>query len=618
MRYLLGLLLFCLLGNLEAQERPDWVKQRPVSSMHYIGIACVSKSEKDYMQKAKQNALNDLISEIKVNVASTSLLHTLEENDRVSSEYEENIRVEARESVENFKMRDSWQNDTEYWVYYELNKFDYEEMVEKRREKAVREGFDYWWQGESSRNRGDLTIALECYLKGLEAIRPAINEDLICSVEGKDMDVGHELYNSLLNLFRGINIRTTPGTVEGRAFQGIDAPVSVHVEREGVPLRNVALSCKFVSGDGVLSKELVTDESGNADLYIRNITSKQPSQEIVIVLNKSLFASLEKSVYKGMLKSVLEVMPKGRVNVSIEKMSVKAFLEVKDGADQVLKRVLSSLLTNSYFDLAESPSQADVLVLVKTEFRKGEEIPGEMYNLTAYYTTVNIDIVNNRSNADILHYGIDEMRSLSPAKNSLTAARNAAMTNVSKRLRQELGRELKRMNIDMLGDINPTPDRLKKKPVADVKPDVKVDPKPEEKKPEVKKPVIVVKPVEKKPVSKEPEYVECELIPNLFVRYVGKKDYGDKTILNLKVINKLEDDYTMNLVRYDVKIINEKGEEVKIERMKLGSSEDDHRVSATIVPDVETSLVLEIKKIQSAKLIQISDSKGTVKLRNLE
>ena len=85
MRYLLGLLLFCLLGNLEAQERPDWVKQRPVSSMHYIGIACVSKSEKDYMQKAKQQALNDLISEIKVNVVSTSLLHTLEENDRVSS-----------------------------------------------------------------------------------------------------------------------------------------------------------------------------------------------------------------------------------------------------------------------------------------------------------------------------------------------------------------------------------------------------------------------------------------------------------------------------------------------------------------------------------------------------
>ena len=58
MRYLLGVLLFCLLGNLEAQERPDWVKQRPVSSMHYIGIACVSKSEKDYMQKAKQQALN--------------------------------------------------------------------------------------------------------------------------------------------------------------------------------------------------------------------------------------------------------------------------------------------------------------------------------------------------------------------------------------------------------------------------------------------------------------------------------------------------------------------------------------------------------------------------------
>ena len=74
----------------------------------------------------------------------------------------------------------------------------------------------------------------------------------------------------------------------------------------------------------------------------------------------------------------------------------------------------------------------------------------------------------------------------------------------------------------------------------------------------------------------------------------------------------------MNLIRYDVKVVNEKGEEVKIERMRLGSSEDSHRVSATIVPDVEISLVLEMKKIQSAKLIQISDSKGTVKLRNLK
>ena len=112
------------------------------------------------------------------------MLHTLEENDRVSSEYEESSRVEARESGENVKMRGSWQSDTEYWVYDEVNKFDYEEMGERRREKAVREGFDYWWQGESSRNRGDLTIALACYLKGLEAIRPALNEDLLCSVEG--------------------------------------------------------------------------------------------------------------------------------------------------------------------------------------------------------------------------------------------------------------------------------------------------------------------------------------------------------------------------------------------------------------------------------------------------
>lgn len=38
---------------------------------------------------------------------------------------------------------DSWRSDNEYWVYYELNKDDYAALVEARRQKAIRNGFDF-------------------------------------------------------------------------------------------------------------------------------------------------------------------------------------------------------------------------------------------------------------------------------------------------------------------------------------------------------------------------------------------------------------------------------------------------------------------------------------------
>ena len=66
-------LLLTVSVSLVGQDMPDWVRQRPVSSLYYIGIGRADKTDKDYMQLAKQNALKDLASELKVQVSSNSL-----------------------------------------------------------------------------------------------------------------------------------------------------------------------------------------------------------------------------------------------------------------------------------------------------------------------------------------------------------------------------------------------------------------------------------------------------------------------------------------------------------------------------------------------------------------
>ena len=70
-------------------------------------------------QKAKQNALSDLVSEIQVVIAANSLLNTLGDDGNVKQTFAESIRTEARAEIENFRLVDSWRSDNEYWVYYE-------------------------------------------------------------------------------------------------------------------------------------------------------------------------------------------------------------------------------------------------------------------------------------------------------------------------------------------------------------------------------------------------------------------------------------------------------------------------------------------------------------------
>ena len=70
---------------------PSWVKEYPVSDSHYIGIGIADRNShpQDYIQVAQQNALQNLSSQIKVNISSQSVFLQM---DREYS-YEEAIQI---------------------------------------------------------------------------------------------------------------------------------------------------------------------------------------------------------------------------------------------------------------------------------------------------------------------------------------------------------------------------------------------------------------------------------------------------------------------------------------------------------------------------------------------
>ena len=619
--FILVISWFCFPLSGQQTNRPDWVKQHPVSGLSYIGIGMAEISGGDYQQKAKQNALSDLVSEIQVVIAANSLLNTLEDDGNVKQTFAESIRTEARAEIENFRLVDSWRSDNEYWVYYELNKGDYAALVEARRQKAIRNGFDFWYKGHITLQQGDLMTAVELFSNGMEAIRPVLNQELFCSYEGKTINLATELYAALAGVFDGITIVLNPATVSVTPFQGIREPIAIGVYRNGNPLRNIRLKAEFVSGSGDLSSMSPTDESGVAALYVRNITSKQAQQEIGISLIDDVFSLFRKGSYAALFKQMLSSLSGATLTINTAQTQTSAYVRSAQSDIEAVERTVKSLLNNHFFNVVASPSEADIIVTLDNKCRKGNTVPGELYNFIEFFSTLGIKIENNRTGQILLNYSINDERTLVPENKSASQGKNMAARELIKRLNREFARELKKITFDRTGKIPERQKMLSDVPVPVVGPSV-----PEkEADPVISVPVVVpeVIPAPLVPVkSAKPENqkaIRVEWLDGVFVEFGKLATLGDKSRIHLKIVNTNADDCEVDLYSGNLTVINEKGEESPIVSLKLGSKFNDRRVTALIVPDLPTEMVIEVSKLQSVALLQLKDFKNNiVKLRGLK
>ena len=118
--------------------KPSWLKTTPYQDGYYTGIGQSTKDgNNNYIQAAKKSALDDLVSQIKVNVSSTSVLNQLEVDKKLTEQYEQIIKTTAADEIEEFEMVDAWEDGRNYWVYYRLSVSRYRQIKEEQKRDAT-------------------------------------------------------------------------------------------------------------------------------------------------------------------------------------------------------------------------------------------------------------------------------------------------------------------------------------------------------------------------------------------------------------------------------------------------------------------------------------------------
>ena len=393
--------------------KPAWLRTTPYQDGYYTGIGhSVKSGDNNYVQSAKKSALDDLVSQIKVQVASTSILNQIEVDRKLSEQYEQVIQTTAADEIQDFELVDAWEDGNNYWVYYRLSIARYRAIKEEQKKNATILATDYLEKGRMAERADQRLQAMGFYFQALRSIEKYLGEPIRVSLEGRDVLLGNEIYSSLQLLLNKIKISVTPSELlvnrrVNQSGQSLVAMAEFHDLQK--PAKGIPLYAQFEKGSGILHSNLTTDEHGAAKLLINKIDSKALEQTISVKVDVDALSGSASSPIFTLVKKSLS-SPSAYVVLKVQRPVVYLTAEEKsfglDKANFQITSRLKNLLANNGFEFTETKRNADLWFDVRSDAEKGS-ITGSIY---VTYLTSSIKVVTVKEGKEIYETTLDRVK----------------------------------------------------------------------------------------------------------------------------------------------------------------------------------------------------------------
>jgi len=393
--------------------KPAWLSAKPSQPAYYIGIGHSKKNgNNNYIQEAKKSALEDLISEIKVNVSSSSILSSFENSSGFREKYEQIIKTTAADEIEEFEQMGTWDDPSNYWVYYRLSKNRYREIKEQQKRNAVILATDYLEKAQKSESEDERLQALGFYFQAFRSLEKYLGEAIVVTVNGKDILLVNEIYASIQALLDKIRLQVDPSEILiNRRLNQNDQTVNViaHYKDSGKPASFLPLSAVFMKGGGEVFPDYKTNELGSVKILINKITSRDLEQSVGVRLNIDAISGSGNSPVYNLISKQLQV-PTSQVLLKVQRPVAYMTADEKSfGQDkhnfQISNR-LKNLLANSGFEFTNNREAADLWFDVLANSEKGS-ISGSIY--ITYLTGV-IKVTALREGKEIYATTLDRIK----------------------------------------------------------------------------------------------------------------------------------------------------------------------------------------------------------------
>ncbi len=304
MKNLLHVVFFLLTSQAVLGQEPSWVTTRPNSSEHFIGIASASKNNSNYQKAAKKNALDDLLSEIRVTVQSVSILSQMDNNKVFTEEYQSIIKSTVADEIENLELVGTYEDEKDYWVFYRIQKVEYENQKQRNREQAQKMALQFFEKAKEVSLTKDYVTAIDFYLQSLLSIKSYWGENIEVNYQGKPMFLATEAYTQLQRLLDSIHLVSDVQTIQ---FSSRVENKQVLIQAKGtenIAIPKVPLLVTSLP-ERANAKNYFTNENGQASIVL-TLANSVTIDQVEVVLNLKNFSkgSSDDRFYQYLMQSL--------------------------------------------------------------------------------------------------------------------------------------------------------------------------------------------------------------------------------------------------------------------------------------------------------------------------
>jgi len=366
--------------------KPGWVRKRPVNAKYYIGIGMVRKADAgaSFAQEAKNKALADLSSEISITVSGEFVDKTAERSGLSEEDIRSEIRAETQAELEAYDAVDSWQNAAEYWVYYRLDKAEYEKARQRRKETRSRAALDLWEKGLKSEAEGDAATALGLYVQALAQVEPYLGEGVEIQREGRNIVLTGEVTGAIQSLLGTLQLTPAAPRLKAMSGQSLGLDLAFTALRKGsdgkaLPVSGLPVACAFVRGTGTVARVTRTDAAGAGACRLARIDT---AEKVQVVLARPDLARLAAGEPSKLLRETLRKLSGGAARFELEVSGRPVFLDASETnmGEKVATPQFETPLEEAFlglgFAVVEARAGAELVAVLRASARKESDFHG--------------------------------------------------------------------------------------------------------------------------------------------------------------------------------------------------------------------------------------------------
>ncbi|MFA5138733.1 MAG: LPP20 family lipoprotein [Elusimicrobiota bacterium] len=403
--------LLLILPQLAAAQSaaPAWVRKRPASAKHYIGVGMARRigAGPTLGDEAKGRALADLSSEIMVTVSSEFIDRVAERAGLSEDEVRSDIRSTTEAQLQDYDTVDTWSSADEYWVYLRIKKSDYQKARLKRKQERSLSSLDLWEKGLGKEAR-DAAGALALYIQALCGLQEFLGESVEVARGGSTVLLTNEVTSSLQSLLGRLQLSTTAPRAKAVSGRGLELELPFTASAGSLPV-----SCAFIRGQGTVSERVRTDDSGAGSCRVLRIASGEKMQTVEARLDLlGLVLDEPSRVVDGILRRL--PVPAARFDLEVAGLPVYVDASETNLGKRVdvpqLVPALGEALAGLGFSSVDSLSRADIVVELRAASRPG----GDFYGMHIAYVDVTVTVTDRAKGEELYKGTLQDAKGMHP------------------------------------------------------------------------------------------------------------------------------------------------------------------------------------------------------------